>query len=126
VRGAESQIEQLAIPKDGAALTKGPSGLEAFLVMARGQPLPEHQNDSLKSLFVSGTKSERFDPLRGAVWIGTDEEWVGEKEDRARINFDATRAVNDPVALLQQMLRSDEVRGLSEIIRGVCFPFAGD
>ena len=128
-RGAEQPSVRLDLPSDplkkSIPLTDGPSGIEAFVVLVREGPLGEDENGRLKELFRSGLRQGKFDPLRGAVWVGTDEERFGHEADRARVNLDAARPVEDPVMRVRRLLQSDEIRGLSKVCRGVCYPFAG-
>jgi hypothetical protein len=82
-------------------------------------------NRTRRCPLLSGPAQQgRFDPLRGAVWLGGAEERFTVAADRGRPATDAASAVADPVERLRRLLRT-ELAGLAEASRGVCYPFAG-
>jgi hypothetical protein len=67
--------------------------------------------------------ARRFDPLRGAVWLGAGEQF-GNARDRGRPEFDNSGTVFDPVERARRLV-SGELKRLADDVRGVCYPFAG-
>jgi serine/threonine protein kinase len=126
-RPAEEKRTQLRLPedplKDAARLEDGPSGIEAVLLLARDEPLGDVEVDRLRGLFQNKPPAAKFDPLRGAVWLGKDMHF-GDDRDRARPNYDKAGTVADPVERVRSLV-GNELKGLAEDARGVCYPFAG-
>jgi serine/threonine-protein kinase len=125
-RSTEQKRTQLHLPedplKDGAPLEPGPSGIEAVLVLAREEPLSAEEVGTLRRLFPK-VPPGKFDPLRGAVWLGAEERFA-DVRDRGRPNLDQSGTVPDPVERLRRLVRG-ELKRLSEDVRGVCYPFEG-
>jgi hypothetical protein len=126
-RPAEQRRQQLNEPedpqKDGSPLDPGPSGIEAVLLLARDEPLSAAENERLARLLASKPQRGKFDPLRGAVWLGSEDRF-GVAEDRGRPDRDKSGQVLDPVERVRRLVRS-ELPALAEAQRGVCYPFAG-
>ena len=126
-RPAEQKRSRLSVPedplKDGAPLTPGPSGIEAVLLLARDEPLSAEEVWQLRRLFDKAPPG-KFDPLHGAVWLGTEERF-GNLHDRARPNLDQSGTVLDPVERLRRLVRG-ELKNLGGEVRGVCYPFDGN
>ncbi|HVK11095.1 MAG TPA: protein kinase [Gemmataceae bacterium] len=125
-RAPEAKRDKLHIPedptKDGAPLSPGPAGVEAYVVLARDEPLTADENAALRKLFAGATKGE-FDRLRGAVWIGADRETrFLVSQDRGRPDLDKTGSVTDPVERVRRLLRTD-VKPLAADAAAVCYPF---
>jgi hypothetical protein len=110
--------------KDAMPLEPGPSGIESVFVLARPAPLTAGENDRLRQLLTGPAQKGRFDPLRGAVWLGGGEERFTVAADRGRPATTAASEMADPVERLRRLLRT-ELAGLAEASRGVCYPFAG-
>jgi tRNA A-37 threonylcarbamoyl transferase component Bud32 len=125
-RPAEQKRTRLHLPedplKDGAPLTPGASGIEAVLLLARDEPLSAEEVGGLRRLFDKAAPA-KFDPLRGAVWLGA-EEWFGNPQDRSRPNLDQSGTVLDPVERLRRLVRGG-LKSLAGDVRGVCYPFDG-
>jgi hypothetical protein len=126
-RPAEQRRRQLHEPedprKDGSPLTPGPSGIEAVLLLGRDEPLDAAENDRLERLLAGKPQQGRFDPLRGAVWLGAEDRF-GVSEDRGRPDRDQAGQVLDPVERVRRLVRR-ELPALAVAQRGVCYPFAG-
>jgi serine/threonine protein kinase len=126
-RPAEEKRTRLHLPedprKDAAPLEAGPSGIEAVLLLARDEPLSDAEVSRLRGLFQNKPPAAQFDPLLGAVWLGREERF-GDDHERDRPNYDKSGAVADPVQRLR-ILVGNELKGLAEDVRGVCYPFAG-
>jgi hypothetical protein len=127
-RPAEERRRQLNEPedpqKDGSPLDPGPSGIEAVLLLGRDEPLSEEENDRLAKLLAGKPQKAKFDPLRGAVWLGGDEDRFGLAGDRGRPDRDHAGQVLDPVERVRRLVRR-ELPALAVARRGVCYPFAG-
>jgi hypothetical protein len=127
-RPAEQGRRQLNEPedpqKDGSPLEVGPSGIEAVLLLGRDEPLRVEENDRLERLLAGKQQQGKFDPLRGAVWLGGGEERFGVAEDRGRPDRDQSGQVLDPVERVRRLVRR-ELPELAVAGRGVCYPFAG-
>ena len=97
-RPKEQKINQLFLPsaEGGLKLTPGPSGIEAVLVLARDEPLTAAETQRLRNLFAQAPPRGKFDPLRTAVRLGT-EEGFDNTADRGRPSLDATGTLVDPV-----------------------------
>jgi hypothetical protein len=108
--------------KDAAPLEAGPSGIEAVLLLARPEPLRAEEVTRLRVLFPKPPPA-RFDPLRGAVWLGAEERF-GNVRDRGRPELDKSGTVFDPVERARRLVRG-ELKGLADDVRGVCYPFEG-
>jgi hypothetical protein len=125
-RRAEEKRDRLRLPedplKDAAPLEPGPSGIEAVLLLARDEPLSAEEVGQLRRLFKKAPPG-RFDPLRGAVWLGAEERFT-EAHDRARPNLDQSGTVLDSVERMRRLVRG-ELKGLAGDVRGVCYPFEG-
>jgi predicted Ser/Thr protein kinase len=125
-RPLEQMRTQLHLPEDpltdGAPLDPGPSGIEAVLLLAREEPLSAEEVGTLRGLFTKAPRG-KFDPLRGAVWLGADERFA-DVRDRGRPNLDQSGTVLDPVERLRRLVRG-ELTSLVSDVRGVCYPFAG-
>jgi hypothetical protein len=125
-RPAEQKRSHLHLPedplKDGVPLTQGPSGIEAVLLLAREEPLSAEEVDTLRKLFTKAPPG-KFDPLRGAVWLGAEERFA-DGRDRGRPNLDQSGTVLDPVERMRRLVRG-ELKSLAGDVRGVCYPFAG-
>jgi hypothetical protein len=65
----------------------------------------------------------KFDPLRGAVWLGAEERFA-DVRDRGRPNLDQSGTMLDPVERMRRLVRG-ELKSLAGDVRGVCYPFAG-
>jgi hypothetical protein len=109
--------------KDAAPLEPGSSGVEAVLLLARAESLRAEEVTRLRGLFPKPPPA-RFDPLRGAVWLGGAEEQFTVAADRGRPATGAASEVADPVERLRRLLRT-ELLELAEASWGVCYPFAG-
>ena len=109
--------------KDASPLTPGPSGIESVLVLARDEPLSAAEIGRLRGLFAQPPAQGKFDPLRGAVWLGAEERF-GNAQDRARPDQDQSGTVLDPVERMRRLVRG-ELKGLAGDVRGVCYPFQG-
>jgi hypothetical protein len=101
----------------------GPSGIEAVLLLARDEPLGDREVRQLRGLFDKAPPQGKFDPLRGAVWLGKEERF-GSATDRGRPNLDASGTVVDPVERMRRLARGG-LHDLGGEVRGVCYPFAG-
>jgi hypothetical protein len=127
-RPAEEKRTVLHLPedprKDASPLEVGPSGIESVLLLARDEPLSAAENERLAELLGKAPRQTEFDPLRGAVRLGGDEEQFSVRADRGRPALDKAGEVADPVERLRRMLRA-EVGTLAPVRRGVCYPFAG-
>jgi hypothetical protein len=128
-RPAEQRRRQLNEPedpqKDGSPLTAGPSGIEAVLLLGRDEPLSVEENDRLARLLAGKPQQGKlFDPLRGAVWLGSNDERFGKAEDRGRPDRDRSGQVLDAVERVRRLVRR-ELPELAVAGRGVCYPFAG-
>jgi serine/threonine protein kinase len=127
-RPAEQKRQDLNLPedpqKDGAPLEAGPSGVEAVLFLARDEPLRADEVQRLKGLFAKPPPQGKFDPLRGAVWLGADDRF-GDDRDRGRPNVDQSGALPDPVERMRRLVRG-ELRDLGGDVHGVCYPFQGN
>jgi hypothetical protein len=127
-RPAEQRRRQLNEPedpqKDGSPLDPGPSGIEAVLLLGRDEPLSAEENERLKQLLEGKPQQGRFDPLRGAVWLGSGDERFGVAGDRGRPDRDQSGQVFDPVERVRRLVRR-ELPALAVAQRGVCYPFAG-
>jgi hypothetical protein len=125
-RPAEQKTSHLHLPedplKDAAPLEPGPSGIEAVLLLAREEPLSAEEVGQLRGLFMKAPPG-KFDPLRGAVWLGAEERFANVR-DRGRPNVDQSGTVLDPVERLRRLVRG-ELKRLADNVRGVCYPFAG-
>jgi hypothetical protein len=126
-RPAEEKRTRLHLPedplKDAAPLEAGPSGIEAVLLLARDEPLGAAEVSRLRELFKNKPPTAKFDPLRGPVWLGREVRF-GDDHDRGRPNSDQSGAVADPVQRVRSLVEN-ELKGLAEEVRGVCYPFAG-
>jgi hypothetical protein len=125
-RPAEQKRSRLNMPEDplsGFPMTPGPSGIEAVLWLAREEPLSAEEVRQLRRLFDKAPPG-KFDPLRGAVWLGTEERF-GNLHDGARPNLDQSGTVLDPVERLRRLVRG-ELKNLGGEVRGVCYPFDGE
>jgi hypothetical protein len=109
--------------KDALPLTPGPSGIEAVLLLARDEPLRADEVRRLRQLFEKVPPPGRFDPLRGAVWLGADERF-GDDHDRGRPNVDQSGTLVDPVERIRRLVRG-ELKDLGGEVHGVCYPFQG-
>jgi serine/threonine protein kinase len=127
-RPEEKRRSSLDLPedprKDAAPLDAGPSGIESVLMLAREEPLSAEENASLAKALAGKPQAGRVDPLRGAVWLGGEEERFSVEADRSRPALEKAGEVADPVERLRRLLRH-EVKGMSEARRGVCYPFEG-
>jgi hypothetical protein len=127
-RPAERPRASLHLPedplKDGAPLEGGPSGVEAVLLLARDGPLSAAENERLRRALGGAPRQAEFDPLRGAAWVGEDEERFSVAADRGRPALDKARELPDPVERVRRLLRG-ELRALAPARRGVCYPFQG-
>jgi hypothetical protein len=126
-RPAEQPLTRLRLPedplKDAAPLEAGPSGVEAVLLLARDQPLSAEEGGRLREVFRTKPPAAKFDPLRGAVWLGPEERF-GNARDRGRPNLDQSGTILDPVERMRRLVRG-ELKGLADDVRGVCYPFEG-
>jgi serine/threonine protein kinase len=125
-RAAEQKQSELHLPEDpleGAPLVAGPSGIEAVLLLARDEVLSAEEIGRLRRLFAKKPPPAKFDPLRGAVWLGTEERF-GNQRDRGRPNFDQSGTLLDPVERMRRLVRG-ELKELADDVRGVCYPFEG-
>ena len=95
-------------------------------MLARDEPLSADGNDALRTAFATGAKQGKFDPLRGAVWLGGADERFADAADRARPLHDAAGLVEDPLARVKRLLRSPAVKEIAGGSRGICYPFAGE
>ncbi len=129
-RPAEQRRQRLTEPedphKDGSPLDPGPSGIEAVLLLGRDEPLNAEENSRLARLLAGKSQQGRFDPLRGAVWLGggVEDERFGVAGDRGRPDRDQSGQVLDPVERVRRLVRR-ELAALALAQRGVCYPFAG-
>lgn len=132
-RGTASRLTQLDVPQPDevngeplrAELTAGPAGLEAFVVLAREEPLGGEESEHLRALFGGWAGGGGgYDPLRGVRTVGGDD---GEhaNTDRARMNLAAPIPIDDPVTRVERLLRAAADAGLAAACRGICYPFAG-
>jgi hypothetical protein len=127
-RPEEGTRRRLRVPdgpgKDAAPLGAGPSGIETVLLIAREAPLSADENGRLAKALAGRPQAGRFDPLRGAVWLTSEEDHFAAEADRSRPRLDQAGKVLDPVERARRLVRS-ELAGLGAV-RGVCYPFAGE
>lgn len=128
-RPAEEPRQKLHLPegpgKDGSPLEAGPAGIEAVLLLAREEPLTAEESGQLARALKGAHQRGKVDPLRGAVWLGMDEERFSAPADRGRPAVEKAGEVLDPVERVRRLLRT-ELRAMAETGRGVCYPFAGE
>ena len=128
-RPAEEPRQKLHLPedptKDGSPLEPGPAGIEAVLLLAREEPLTAEEVGQLARALKGAPQRGKVDPLRGAVWLGMEEERFSVPGDRARPALEKAGEVHDPVERVRRLLRT-ELRAMAETGRGVCYPFAGE
>jgi hypothetical protein len=127
-RSEEQKRSRLHLPedfsKDGAPLEPGPSGIEAVLLLARDEPLSQEEVGQLRQLFQKVPPGQ-FDPLRGAVWLGTEDHFGNALDrDRSRPNLEHPEIGLDPVERMRRLVRGD-LKSLGGDVRGVCYPFQG-
>jgi serine/threonine protein kinase len=127
-RPEEQPRRRLYLPedpqKDAAPLEAGPSGIEAVLLLACDEPLDAAKREQLKRFFAKAPPQGKFDPLRGAVWLGPGERF-GHTADRGRPALNQAGTLPDPVERIRRLVRG-ELKGLAGEVRGVCYPFQGD
>jgi hypothetical protein len=127
-RPEEQKRRRLYLPedpqKDAAPLQSGPSGIEAVLLLACQTPLDAAKLGQLKRLFAKAPPQGKFDPLRGAVWLGPQERFA-HTADRGRPALDQAGTLPDPVERIRRLVRG-ELKGLAGEVRGVCYPFQGN
>jgi hypothetical protein len=125
-RPPPQKLTRRHLPEDPlkvAPMSPGPSGIEAVLLLARDEPLSAEEVGRLRGVFETKAPAAKFDPLRGAVWLGAEERF-GNAQDRGRPNLDQAGTVVDPVERMRRLVR-DELKGLGDDVRGVCYPFEG-
>jgi len=93
------------------------------LLLARNEPLPEEDMQRLWQVLDRAPPPGKFDPLRGAVWLGPEDRF-GHAPDRGRPNLDQTGTVVNPVERMRRLVRGD-LKKMADEVRGVCYPFRG-
>jgi hypothetical protein len=127
-RPPERKRTELNLPDDpqageGKPLEAGPSGIEAVLLLARDEPMSAEEIGQLRQVFARVPPQSKFDPLRGAVWLGTEEYYLN-AVDRGRPNLDKSGTQLDPVERVRRLVR-DDLKKLAADVSGVCYPFQG-
>ncbi len=124
-RPEEQKRQGKTVPDDdpkGAKLdNSGASGIEAVLMLACDEPLSARDADHLRQVLDKAPAQGQFDPLRGAVWLGSEERF-GKATDRGRPILDVAGKAVDPVERVRRLVRS-ELKDLAGDVRGVCYPF---
>jgi hypothetical protein len=82
------------------------------------------RREQLKRLFAKAPPQGKFDPLRGALWLGPEERF-GHSKDRGRPALDKAGTLTDPVERIRRLVRG-ELKELAGEVRGVCYPFQGN
>jgi hypothetical protein len=127
-RPPEQLLEKVNLPedpeKDAGPLENGASGIEAVLLLARAEPLSDAEVNRLRQLLDKAPEQGKFDPLRGAVWLGSDTRF-GIPEERGRLGSDGAGKAADPVERVRRLVRN-ELKDLGGEVCGVCYPFRGE